>query len=427
MRIFDGKKFLIYGNGISGKAAKKAIKRLGGKADILSDVHGAFTPPKSAYDTAVISPGIRPSHDVYGYCKEREIHITTEAKIGLDIARSRNVKTVGVTGTNGKTTVTKLIAQMTGGVACGNIGYPVSTAAQKYDCPLIVELSSFQLHNGGIAPHIAVIINMASDHVDWHGSRENYFADKCKIANDLTETDFLILGEDIPLGALESLNTKAQILSCSVSRPVDGAYVMGGDFYFCGERVCSVDYLRLPGTHNVKNALCAIAAAKLLNATDNAILRALSTATLSPHRIERVGRKLGKNWIDDSKGTNVSACLAAVGRMLGTVCLILGGRGKATDFDELFENLDSRVIEIVAMGETAQSVRDSAVKSGKPLKISVVSGLKDAVEIAALSSAQNVLLSPACASFDEFGSYAERGEAFKAAVKALGKNKKDEK
>ncbi len=421
MGIFDGKRYLVYGGGLSGKAAVRAVKKHGGKAKLYSDRDGVFVPPSDKlFDGAVISPGLRPSHPVYEYCARRDIPTLSEVDIGFALADG--IKTVGVTGTNGKTTVTRLIAAMIGGVACGNIGYPVSEAALKPCAALVCELSSFQLFSAKIAPDIAVITNIAPDHTDWHGSFENYCRCKCNIASDM-RGGYLVLGEDIPIGALAALDTDAQIVRCSSTAICDGAYVQDGYFCFMGNRVCPIDYLRLHGAHNVKNALCAIAAAMLAGADNGAILAALSTATPSPHRTETVGSYCGKIWIDDSKGTNVSACAAAISETSGSVCLIAGGRGKDTDFGELFEKIDARVIEVVAMGETAQAIRDSAAKYAPELKVGVVNGLSDAVRAAAKSEADTVLLSPACASFDEFKNYAERGEAFQAQVRSLGRRK----
>ncbi|MDE6401654.1 MAG: UDP-N-acetylmuramoyl-L-alanine--D-glutamate ligase [Clostridiales bacterium] len=421
MGIFDGKRFFVYGDGLSGRAATAAIKKQGGKAKLYTDVDGRFAAPaEKRYDGAVISPGIRPTHAVYEYCARRVIRTTGEAEIGFKIASARNMPTVGVTGTNGKTTVTSLIAAMTGGAACGNIGYPVSTAALECQKPIVCELSSFQLYGSVVTPDVAVITNIASDHIDWHGSVEEYCACKCKIAANMCG-GFLVLGEDIPIGALKTLETSAQLVRCSSTSICDGAYIADGVFYFMGKRVCPTDYLRLQGAHNVKNALCAIAAAMCMGASAEEVTSALATAELSPHRIRDVGTACGKHWIDDSKGTNVAACLAAVAQTSGTVCLIVGGRGKATDFSELFDALDTeRVTEIVAMGETAQAIRDSAAKIVPSLKLTVVNGLTEAVKAAAKSDAKTVLLSPACASFDEFKSYAERGDKFAAEVTALG-------
>lgn len=422
MSIFDGKRFFVYGNGLSGRAACKAIKKHGGKARIYADMNGMFIPPPDRkYDGAVISPGVRPTHKVYEYCKTHGIKTYSEIEIGFALSNGRKI--VGVTGTNGKTTVTKLIADMVGGVACGNIGYPLCSAVlEKSDKPLVCELSSFQLYRAEISPTVAVITNMTSDHVDWHGSLKEYYAAKCNVANGM-DGGYLVLGEDVSVGALRALNTSAQIVRCSTSAVTDGAYVAEDYFCFNGYRVCPVDYLRLLGEHNVKNALCAIAAAKCIGADNSSILGALSSAEPSPHRTEKAGHACGKVWIDDSKGTNVAACIAAIAQTEGSVCLILGGRGKDTDFSELFCALDKRVIEVVAMGETAQAIRDAACSKLPSLKISVVSSLADAVNRAAESEAKTVLLSPACASFDEFRSYAERGERFKAAVRALGRNK----
>ena len=396
MGIFDGKRYFVYGDGLSGRAAIGAIKKCGGRAKLYADADGRFCEPADKrYDGAVISPGIRPTHAVYEYCARRCIRPTGEAEIGFKIAEERGMPTVGVTGTNGKTTTVTMLEN-------------------------VFELSSFQLYSSVVAPDVAVITNIASDHIDWHGTAAEYRACKCNIAAHM-RGGYLVLGEDIPVGALETLDTKAQIVRCSTTNVCDGAYISGDNFYFMGKRVCPTDYLRLQGAHNVKNALCAIAAAMCMGASAGDVTAALSSAELSPHRIRDVGAACGKRWIDDSKGTNVAACLAAVAQTSGTLCLILGGRGKATDFSELFTAIDTaRVTEVVAMGETAQAIRDSAAGIVPSLKLTVVNGLNEAVKAAAKSDAQTVLLSPACASFDEFKSYAERGDRFAAAVKAIG-------
>lgn len=415
---FDGKRFFIYGDGISGRAAQHAIKKRGGRAKIYSDACGRFVaPPEKNYAAAVVSPGIKPTHAVYGYCKERGIRTVSEVEIGFAIA---DCDIVAVTGTNGKTTTVRLLADMLGGTACGNIGFPITAAADcaKRKTPLVAELSSFQLHDAVVSPRVAVITNAAADHVDWHGSIEAYYAAKCNIANNM-HGGYLVLGADVPIIALESLHTDAEIVRCAVDSVVDGAYLADGYFCFMGSRVCPEDYLRLQGEHNIKNALCAIAAAKCMGADNGQILAALCSATSAPHRIEYVGEAAGKRWIDDSKGTNIAACLVAVETVSGTVCLIAGGRNKGLDFAELFEALPERVVEVVAMGESAQALRDCATGVTNA-KITVVDGLSRAVAAAAQSEAKTVLLSPACASFDEFKDYAARGDRFAAEVRALG-------
>ncbi len=419
MGIFDGKRIFVYGGGVSGKSACRAVKKRGGKAKIYEDDDGKFTPPKAAeYDFAIVSPGLKHDHAVYAYCAERKIPTMGEAELGFRLAKC---PTVGVTGTNGKTTTTRLIASMLGGTACGNIGYPITAAVDTEKKALVCELSSFQLKDAHISPDVAVITNISADHLDWHGGADDYYKCKCNIAS---ETDgALVLGEDITVGALKSLDTDARLVRCSTTRAVDGAYIENGYFKFYGERVCPVEYLRLPGRHNLKNALCAVAAAKCMNASNIDILKAMSTANCDPHRISDIGTARGKRWIDDSKATNVSACLAAVDTLEGKICLIVGGRDKALDFDELFSALPESVAEVIAMGESADSIRKSAENLRYNGEFYAVAGLKDAVCLAADSKADTVLLSPCCASFDEFKNYAERGERFKAEVDALRSGK----
>lgn len=384
---------------------------------MYSDRNGSFFVPKEyRYDGAVISPGIKRDHPVYGYVKERGIHTVSEVEIGFKLA---SCPIVGVTGTNGKTTVTRLVSSMLGGTACGNIGYPISTAAEKEKKFLVCELSSFQLSDVVISPAAAVITNIDADHLDWHGSVDEYCRCKCNIASHMNSDGVLVLGEDVTVGALKTLKTEARIVRCSSSGAVDGAYIEDGYFKFFGERVCGTDYLRLCGAHNLKNALAAIAVSKCMGADNRDIIKALSTAKLDAHRVECVGTACGKQWIDDSKATNISACLAAVECTRGTLCLIVGGRNKGLDFEPLFEALSERVTEVIAMGECGESVLKAAKNAGFKGHVTLAAKLSDAVKAAAAGSAYTVLLSPCCASFDEFGNYAERGERFKAEVNAL--------
>lgn len=420
MRIFDGKRFFVYGNGLSGKAAARAIRRNGGKARIYTDKNGVFdAPPELEYVGAIVSPGIRRDHAVYKYCAERGIPTMGEAELGFKLA-DRPI--AAVTGTNGKTTVTRLTAAMLGCPACGNIGLALTDALEQKSAALVCELSSFQLCDAhGIKPAVAVITNTAPDHIDWHGSYEEYCRCKCNIAAEM-DGGYLILGDDVAVGALATLSTKAKILRCSTEHVVDGAYILGDNFWFAGERVCPTDYLRLQGRHNLKNALCAIAAAKCMGASNSDILTALSAAESEPHRIAYVGCARGKRWIDDSKSTNIPSTLAAIAAQSGKICLILGGRNKGLDFTPLFESeLMRSVVEVIAMGECAHVIELAAVSRDHNVK--TVRNLKDAVRAAARSDAETVLLSPACASFDEFDNYGQRGDVFKAEVGALRDDK----
>ncbi len=391
---------------------------------MYTDKNGAFSaPPERGYYSAIVSPGIKKDHPVYEYCRSRAIKTMGEIELGFMLT---DKPIVGVTGTNGKTTVTRLASKMLKCTACGNIGYPLTTAIDGKSGVLCCEISSFQLASANIKPRIAVITNIAPDHIDYHGSYDEYCRCKCNIASEMDEKDYLVLGDGVPVGALTSLNTRANVVRCCADKVVDGAYVYNGNLWFMGERICSTDYLRLQGEHNIKNALCAIAAAKLMNTNNKDIVAALSTVVGEPHRIETVGKYCGKTWIDDSKSTNILSTVAAVEYMCGSVCLIVGGRNKGLDFDGLFsaltaESLSKKIVCVIAMGECAADI----VHSGKNFGLEVIATekLNDAVLAAAQSDAETVLLSPACASFDEFDGYDKRGEAFRAEVEALGRKK----
>lgn len=418
MKKFMGKRYLIYGDGISGRAAARAIRRNGGSVKYYSDENGKFCVPNDNFDCCVVAPSIKLNHDIYSFCKEKNIPTTSEIEIGFSLC-SRPI--IGVTGTNGKTTVTRLIAAMIGGVACGNIGVPLCSVVDKANKYVVCELSSFQLSKSDIKPSVAVITNIDSDHIDWHGSEQEYQKAKLNIAKNLDCNDVLVLGEDIKTKSLHGLSTNANIIPCYSKGVIDGCYVDRGFFCYFGERVCRTDYLRLQGEHNVKNALCAIAVAKSLGVDNRDIIKGLSTATLDEHRIQSVGRACGKAWINDSKGTNVSASVAAIKTVDSgdSVCLIVGGRDKRTDFRSLFEQLPNSVIEVVAMGECANKIINAAKACDYDGTIITADGLRAAVEYAKNGNAKTVLLSPCCASFDEFKNYSERGKAFCKLVNKL--------
>lgn len=415
MRIFDGYEALIYGKGESGLAAQTAIHNRGGKTVLLCDPY--TLPPAKHYDFAVISPGVRPDHPIYGYCAERGIRVIGEAELGFRLGKSKDI--IAVTGTNGKTTVTRLLAAMLNACACGNIGFPICSAIDTDNNVLVCELSSFQLCKANISPKIAVITNIAADHLDYHGGIDEYVAAKLRIASGM-KSGCLVLGDGIKVGDIAGLRTDAEIIYCSMTSPVKGAYLSDGYFCFFGERVCRLDYLKLRGNHNIQNALCAIAAAKAYGANNSAILDALVNVQSSPHRMSVVSEFGGKIWIDDSKSTNIASAKAAIAATSGSVCLIAGGRNKSLDMHDLFIDLDARVTTVIAMGESAEEIKAAAPQDCK-VRVVVCDGLESAVRIAAECAEKTVLLSPCAASFDEFKNYAERGDKFALYIKRLKK------
>ena len=199
-----------------------------------------------------------------------------------------------------------------------------------------------------------------------------------------------------------------------------GAYVLQDKIYWCGEYICDTDRVRMEGEHNLKNALSAVCAAKAMGVENAPIVDALTSFLPDAHRIELVAHKNGKNYYNDSKGTNISAALAAANAMCGSTCMLVGGSDKGYEYDDLFRRLPPNVVRVAAVGETAQKVKDAAARCGFAA-VRAFSDFSEAFNWAADGEEENVLLSPASASFDMFSSYRERGEAFVRLVKNAGK------
>lgn len=407
---------LIVGNGKSGVAAENAVKSMGkdciiavNDQDALSMIDGATL--------VVVSPAVRPDSPLFSACEKLGTTVIGEVELGASLTAK---PIIAVTGTNGKTTVTRLIEDMTGGTACGNIGYPITNAAlENRTPPLVCEVSSFQLLTTRyFKPHIAVITNIQPDHLNYHETYEQYIAAKLLIARNMTSSDYLIVGNDVSVSALDGLKTAAQVYTTSVSTEVLGAYIRSDSFYFCGERVASIDSLRLRGEHNLKNALTAICAAKLAGVHNDAVKTALERAQCDCHRIELVCSTARVRYYDDSKSTNANSTLAAVKSMFGSTALIMGGSGKNLDYAPLFEELrkfDVRVVVIT--GECGDDLMRAARAAG--VHYTRAANMEEAVEKATSAECDNVLLSPGAASFDCYRDYRERGDRFKAVARKL--------
>ncbi len=415
---YSGKRVLIIGKGISGEGAKTALDGLGAECAFYEDT---YTVNGNKADMIVVSPGISREHAVFGHAAENGIEIIGEAELGYRINKK---PVIAITGTNGKTTVTELIGKILERAGhkvavCGNIGNSFSLAAFRggYDYA-VVEISSFQLETVKyFKPYIAVITNISPDHLDRHKTMGAYCAAKRKIAAKQTKEDYLVLSQDdIPLYALEDFMPQSSVMYTSVRGKMRGAYVTENKIYYMGEYVCDTDRVRMEGEHNLKNALSAVCAAKILNVKNKCIVSALTDFLPDAHRLNLVARKGGKNYYNDSKGTNIMASVCAAEYMSGDTCLIAGGSDKGYEYDELFTKLPPGVVRIAAVGETAAKIKRAADKYGFA-NIEVFDDFTKAFLWAKDGIEENVLLSPASASFDMFTSYSERGEAFERLVR----------
>lgn len=385
------------------------------------------------YDVCVVSPGIPPHADLMIAAHAACRRVISE----VEFAFSRSSRPwIAVTGTNGKTTTTALVAHLleVGGIparAVGNIGpTAISAVADERDGEVFVaEVSSFQLaYTEYFHPHVAVLLNLTPDHLNWHGSFEAYAADKARLFANLGSEDVAIIDVDDPGSApyAESVASRG-VPVVSVSRfvghgesalLVDGMLVLetrGGSV-----RLVSEDELQIRGAHNVSNALSAAAAAHAIGVTAVSIQSGLRSFAPIEHRLEPVTTIAGVRWFNDSKATNPDAVLKALTAFgVSPLIVLLGGRNKGNDFRPLARAVDARAKAVVVFGES----RVDLAEAFGGLKVHVVEAvtLGDAVEAARQLAADGdaVVLSPACASFDEFDSYEHRGEVFKAFVVAM--------
>ena len=377
-------------------------------------------------DVLVISPGIPIDHPLPVAFKKAGGRIIGEAELGaLDL----RCPSVAVTGTNGKTTTVTMIDNIlrTAGmksVACGNVGKPICAALSELDENSVaaIEISSFQLETlYSLRPHVAVVLNISEDHLNRHYNMENYIFLKSRLLKNSAESEYVVLNRDDPVVRGFAEKTRAKIVWFSLKEKVDGAYLENGRFYYNGEPILSEDELPVGGEHNRANALAAIAACKLMGAGNAAIAAALKSFRGVKHRLERIGDVKGVSFIDDSKATNVDSAIKAVGSVKGESIILLGGKDKGYTYEPLFDAIkESNVVHAVLYGENAFRILQSALKKGYT-SVTLCRPFDLAVRVAYLTAkqGQNVLLSPASASFDAFTSYEERGKRFAEMMKLL--------
>lgn len=409
---FNKMRVLVLGNGESGLGAEYALKKLGAKVTVVSSDGLPKGTDKS--DLVVVSPGIRPDHPIFEYSRAKGLPVIGETGLGAMINRA---PVIGVTGTNGKTTVVGMLGSIYSATCitaavCGNIGrsFARTVADKQYD-RVILELSSFQLlHSAPLKVHIACLLNVSPDHIDYHGSYAEYIAAKLHITDGQGPDDYFLIPADFDAGAIS--------VSSNVMREGKDFKIMDGYLTVCGRHIVQVSELAVSGAHNLKNALFATAAAYFDGIEDAAIAEGLRGFHTGAHRISFVGEYNGTCFYNDSKGTNVSATLAAAECMNGSTALIAGGSDKACDYAELFTRLPAYVTAIFLTGANAEKMAEAAQASGRR-NVIVCATLGDCVRLSSRGGYDNVLFSPASASFDRYSNYVERGEVFEREVKNL--------
>ena len=442
---FANKKVLVLGLAKSGESAARLLDKLGAIVTVNDGKPFEENPAAQSlleegikvvtgghplelldeeFELMVKNPGIRYDNPMVKKALEKEIPVITEVELAYLIS---DAPIIGITGSNGKTTTTTMIAEVLtaggqSGLLSGNIGFPasqVATTATKNDT-LVMELSSFQLM--GIEtfhPEIVVITNLMPTHIDYHGSFENYVAAKWNIQKNMSKSDFLVLNFNQTLAKELAAKTQATVVPFSTTEKVDGAYLEGNILTFRGEPVMAADELGVPGSHNVENALATIAVAKLRGIENQVIKETLAGFGGVKHRLQYVGEINHVKFYNDSKSTNILATQKALsGFDNSKVILIAGGLDRGNEFDELVPDIQG-LKKMVILGESAARVKRAADKAG--VSYMDAADVKDATKkaFAEAQAGDIVLLSPANASWDMYPNFEVRGDEFIATFEEL--------
>jgi UDP-N-acetylmuramoylalanine--D-glutamate ligase len=437
---YSNQNVAVLGAGLSGAAAALLLKSEGAKVIVLDSadekkllrstidnlrgqgiqvISGSDADRDSnKYDLIVTSPGIDPASALGRNFWSRKIDIIGELELGW---RSCNTPVIAVTGTNGKTTTTEMLAQMLNQcgqktIACGNIGKPLSEVARekiKYDV-LTVEVSSFQLETiREFHPSIALWLNFAPDHLDRYRSVAEYRAAKLRLFENQT-------GDDVAI-----INANEQLPELRARKITFSAYTNRADFrlsegaiLFENQPVLRMNQTKLRGSHNIENLMATLAAGHARGLSFQQMVPPLSAYEPQPHRCEFVRQVAGVDYINDSKATNLDAVEKALQAQTKPVVLIAGGKDKGFNYQPLRALVKEKVRATILIGEMAKQI---ARDWDGMMKIDMAASLADAVEgaHATAKSGEVVLFSPGTSSFDMFKSYADRGDQFRALVQAL--------
>ena len=427
-----GKNVVIYGAGISGLAAYELVREKGAKAIIYDDDATAehATSSKGVFDGAdviVLSPGVDADKDFLLDARLDNTLVISELSLASKLC---DAEQIAITGTNGKTTTTMLIDYILkrAGLhshAVGNIGVPFCSIADKLDATeiAVIEASSFQLENSpDFSPEVSVLLNIAPDHLSRHKTMQNYINAKANILRSQSEQDIAVYNADdeIIAGIIEQ--TSAKKVPFSIERIVkDGAYLSSGFACYKGRPVVALDEIDFKGKE-VQNVLASIAVCMEKGVSAFCVASAITDFAKPRYRREFTAKIRGISVYNDSKSTNVSACLCACESVEDCV-LILGGQKGEEDFDKLFSDMPAGVKGFVACGENADDIYAEA--KGNGFEVSVRESLADALDCALKKAEEagvkNVLFSPASKSFDKYKNFEERGRVFDAVAKKLAR------
>ena len=377
------------------------------------------------FELIVKNPGIPYTNPMIEGALDKGIPVITEVELSYQISEA---PFIAITGTNGKTTTTTLTFEMLNQgdkqpLIAGNIGTVASGVAEQAtkENTIVIELSSFQLMGiQSFNPKIAIITNLYDAHLDYHGSRHEYIKAKARITQNQTENDYLIVNFDQEETMEIARLTKAKIIPFSTKQVLSvGAYVSDDWICFNGEKVVPLEKIALPGVHNLENILSAMAAAKLSGVENADIEEVLKSFTGVKHRLQFVAEINNRKFYNDSKATNILATINALAAFQAPIILLAGGLDRGNEFDELIPYLKN-VKALISFGQTAPKIERVAKEAGIK-KLERVDNVGKAVNKAhQMSEAGDViLLSPACASWDQYKTFEVRGDMFIEAVHML--------
>lgn len=446
------KNILVVGLGKSGKAATQVLNELGANVSVQDSsakekiddkflkyiennaIKGFFgDAPENLgyYDMFVLSPGVPTDLAFISEAEKEGVEVIGELELAYRLCEG---KFVAITGTNGKTTTTTLVGEIfkTAGrktSVVGNIGNPVvleAVSAQEEKW-MVVEASSFQLETiKEFKPIVSSILNITPDHLNRHKTMEAYEKAKANITLNQDKEDYIVINNEDLLCKEIAASSKAKVIpfsrveELSIGAYVDDNYIIVRDEKGSVHKICKTTDLKIIGNHNIENALAATAISFFAGVSPDDIATAVEDFPGVEHRIEFCGRIDDIDFYNDSKGTNVDAAVIALKALENNIILIAGGDGKGQDFSELANKLEGHVIDLVLLGRDAPIIEKAALEAG----FNNIYNCKDMAECIRKSyelarPGDKILLSPACASWDMYESFEQRGRHFKGIVKDL--------
>lgn len=377
------------------------------------------------FELIVKNPGIPYHNPMIKGAMERDIPVITEVELAYQISEA---PFIAITGTNGKTTTTTLVYEMLNAgkkdpLIAGNIGTVASEVVQvaQQHNQIVIELSSFQLMGTpSFRPKMAILTNIYDAHLDYHGTRLEYVKAKANITKNQTSEDYFIVNWDQEEVMNIASQSKAKIIPFSTKKDLStGACLKDGWVIFNGEQVIRMDDIRLPGMHNLENILSAVAVSKLSGVTNEAIFQVLTSFTGVKHRLQFIEEINGRQFYNDSKATNILATKTALAAFNKPIVLLAGGLDRGNEFDELIPAF-TNVKAMITFGQTAGKLERVAKEAGIKT-IQRVDNVEKAVPLSYQLSEPGdvILLSPACASWDQFKTFEVRGDIFIEAVHKL--------